>query len=413
MLLPWLRHNWITTIGGTNRAVLESGAAEGDPNPFSRRLPLVPAAVASPAGGAAAPGHRRRPGGRLALAPVPGRRAAPSGASSAARLGLADRLHHFRLAAHQPEPQQGRPLHRAGAAAAAAAADDGLVADRPVAAAMGGSAWPAVACWPAWPGDGDPDRWEGPGPGPLATGPGGGGDRHSAAEGGRGPDHPGDGAEQPRSQRADRDDLRAAGGGTDRGPATRSQPTEHPLVLERSEWILLATGDQGERARSRASSAIGCAPMDASSGWTAGPGTRAGGWNCGARRSSGTDALPTLRPAVHPTGARHGAGPPGAEPGVRQHRRGTSDRWPLPLSGAGSQLGPEPAETGPQRQGRPLEPGPAGHLRNRPDAAQGWFARLQTLEPAIRGPSLIAPRCSWRPGSHGRRNVPFPRPHWR
>ncbi|MFM1799583.1 MAG: hypothetical protein RLZZ117_1861 [Cyanobacteriota bacterium] len=30
-LLPWLQHNWITTIGGTNRAVLESAAAEGDP----------------------------------------------------------------------------------------------------------------------------------------------------------------------------------------------------------------------------------------------------------------------------------------------------------------------------------------------------------------------------------------------
>ena len=30
-LLPWLRHNWITTLGGTNRAVLESAAREGDP----------------------------------------------------------------------------------------------------------------------------------------------------------------------------------------------------------------------------------------------------------------------------------------------------------------------------------------------------------------------------------------------
>ncbi|MEB3260971.1 MAG: glycosyltransferase family 39 protein [Cyanobacteriota bacterium] len=30
-LLPWLQHNWITTLGGTNRAVLESAAAEGDP----------------------------------------------------------------------------------------------------------------------------------------------------------------------------------------------------------------------------------------------------------------------------------------------------------------------------------------------------------------------------------------------
>ena len=33
--LPWLHHNWITTLGGTNRAVIESGAREGDPEPFS------------------------------------------------------------------------------------------------------------------------------------------------------------------------------------------------------------------------------------------------------------------------------------------------------------------------------------------------------------------------------------------
>jgi 4-amino-4-deoxy-L-arabinose transferase-like glycosyltransferase len=31
LLVPWLHHNWITTLGGTNRAVLESAAAEGDP----------------------------------------------------------------------------------------------------------------------------------------------------------------------------------------------------------------------------------------------------------------------------------------------------------------------------------------------------------------------------------------------
>jgi len=31
LLLPWLRHNGITTLGGTNRAVVESAAAEGDP----------------------------------------------------------------------------------------------------------------------------------------------------------------------------------------------------------------------------------------------------------------------------------------------------------------------------------------------------------------------------------------------
>jgi len=32
---PWLRHNWITSLGGTNRAVFESAAREGDPGVFS------------------------------------------------------------------------------------------------------------------------------------------------------------------------------------------------------------------------------------------------------------------------------------------------------------------------------------------------------------------------------------------
>ena len=35
LAMPWLHHNWITTIGGTNRAVLESAAREGDPAVFS------------------------------------------------------------------------------------------------------------------------------------------------------------------------------------------------------------------------------------------------------------------------------------------------------------------------------------------------------------------------------------------
>lgn len=35
LLLPWLHHNWITTLGGTNRAVVESAASEGDPPVFS------------------------------------------------------------------------------------------------------------------------------------------------------------------------------------------------------------------------------------------------------------------------------------------------------------------------------------------------------------------------------------------
>ena len=35
VVAPWLKHNWITTLGGTNRAVIESAANEGDPAVFS------------------------------------------------------------------------------------------------------------------------------------------------------------------------------------------------------------------------------------------------------------------------------------------------------------------------------------------------------------------------------------------
>ena len=31
---PWLQHNWITTLGGTQRAVIASAAKEGDPGPL-------------------------------------------------------------------------------------------------------------------------------------------------------------------------------------------------------------------------------------------------------------------------------------------------------------------------------------------------------------------------------------------
>ena len=37
LALPWLHHNWITTLGGTERAVVTSGAAEGDPGSLDPR----------------------------------------------------------------------------------------------------------------------------------------------------------------------------------------------------------------------------------------------------------------------------------------------------------------------------------------------------------------------------------------
>ncbi|MEB3332334.1 MAG: glycosyltransferase family 39 protein [Synechococcaceae cyanobacterium] len=35
LVLPWLHHNWITTLSGTNRSVIESAAREGDPSGLS------------------------------------------------------------------------------------------------------------------------------------------------------------------------------------------------------------------------------------------------------------------------------------------------------------------------------------------------------------------------------------------
>ena len=37
LVTPWLHHNWITTLGGTNRAVVTSGAKEGDPGSLDPR----------------------------------------------------------------------------------------------------------------------------------------------------------------------------------------------------------------------------------------------------------------------------------------------------------------------------------------------------------------------------------------
>jgi len=37
LLLPWLHHNWISTLGGTERAVISSGADEGDPGSLDPR----------------------------------------------------------------------------------------------------------------------------------------------------------------------------------------------------------------------------------------------------------------------------------------------------------------------------------------------------------------------------------------
>jgi 4-amino-4-deoxy-L-arabinose transferase-like glycosyltransferase len=37
LLLPWLHHNWISTLGGTERAVVSSGAEEGDPGSLDPR----------------------------------------------------------------------------------------------------------------------------------------------------------------------------------------------------------------------------------------------------------------------------------------------------------------------------------------------------------------------------------------
>ena len=105
---PWLRHNWITSLGGTNRAVFESAAREGDPGVLSlaswlwypRLLPeqlgrcLLVVGLSGCCFGA---GSASSP---QPITPGPGAGSHQSGGG---------------LGAHHPEPQQRRPLHRSPA----------------------------------------------------------------------------------------------------------------------------------------------------------------------------------------------------------------------------------------------------------------------------------------------------------
>ena len=141
---PWLRHNWITSLGGTNRAVFESAAREGDPGVFSlaswlwypRLLPeqlgsvlLLVGLVGAAALVLAAPAALHR--SRLVLALAPDQ----SGGG---------------LGAHHPEPQQRRSLHRSAAALLAVAPGPRLVAMGPLVRGQAFEAGVApVRCWAA------------------------------------------------------------------------------------------------------------------------------------------------------------------------------------------------------------------------------------------------------------------------
>jgi 4-amino-4-deoxy-L-arabinose transferase-like glycosyltransferase len=110
--LPWLKHNWITTLGGTNRAVIESGAAEGDPSPLSltsllwypRLWPAqlgVPMLAVGAAGGALALWQRWRPG----IGASPGATAGVAAAGAARPVSVPTAV---------PEPGSGPPTKSGG-----------------------------------------------------------------------------------------------------------------------------------------------------------------------------------------------------------------------------------------------------------------------------------------------------------
>ena len=114
LLTPWLHHNWISTLGGTERAVLTSGAEEGDPGLndlasliwYPRLWPsqLGELLIAGGIAGALLSGWRERRGAH--------QRASAASSQASVGLGLVDRGRTVGVALHKPQSQQRRSIHR-------------------------------------------------------------------------------------------------------------------------------------------------------------------------------------------------------------------------------------------------------------------------------------------------------------
>ena len=402
LLLPWLHHNWITTLGGTNRAVIESAAAEGDPSPLSLASLLwyprlwpqqlgLPILVPAFAGGLLAlwrgrgqlRARRRRP--LRALPPgwawligctLAGALATTLSPNKDARY-IAPVLPLLLLLLARGWWQLGLELQRLGGPALSASLlGGGLLA---AAATTAQSAIAAI------------ERPE-PSPIPAAIA------RLRAAVG----DAPTTLLVVPGSPDLNEQTvsyLGRLGGGQIEARRLGRQRHEHPLVLERSNWILLATGDQGtNRPPSRELSLK--VRRD-------GRFTRLGSW-------------PWSEGRHVELWQRRGGGAPRFDPQFIALARGM-ERGPEGLATLFARIGPEHQLDGHflyqqrvrdwarQRLKRNPQDGDAlwslallATLNNRPGEAEGWYSRLIERQPTNPWPAAyraVVQVADWRPGA--------------
>jgi 4-amino-4-deoxy-L-arabinose transferase-like glycosyltransferase len=402
LLLPWLHHNWITTLGGTNRAVIESAAAEGDPSPLSLASLLwyprlwpqqlgLPILVPAFAGGLLAlwrgrgqlRARRRRP--LRALPPgwawligctLAGALATTLSPNKDARY-IAPVLPLLLLLLARGWWQLGLELQRLGGPALSASLlGGGLLA---AAATTAQSAIAAI------------ERPE-PSPIPAAIA------RLRAAVG----DAPTTLLVVPGSPDLNEQTvsyLGRLGGGQIEARRLGRQRHEHPLVLERSNWILLATGDQGtNRPPSRELSL----KVRRDSRFT-----RLGSW-------------PWSEGRHVELWQRRGGGAPRFDPQFIALARGM-ERGPEGLATLFARIGPEHQLDGHflyqqrvrawarQRLERNPQDGDAlwslallATLNNRPGEAEGWYSRLIELQPTNPWPAAyraVVQMADWRPGA--------------
>jgi len=408
LALPWLHHNWITTLGGTNRAVIESAASEGDPpvlslasllwypNLWPRQLGIALLTPALGAGLTASWLNRQRLAGWLRH-PV---RALPPGWAWLIGCTLAgwlcttlspnkdDRyiaplLPLLTLLVARGWWQIGLWLRaRAGAKGGVIGAGAlvlGLLAGGGELAAVQARALRREAPSPAPAAMADLRRRVGDAPITLLVVPGS-------------PDL----NEQTLTTygRLDGGRIEARRLGRNRG--------EHPVVLSRSDWLLLATGDQGTThpaSRELSARIRRDGRFERLAHWPWDGGREVELWH---RRG----------------GAGFGSQPFDAD--FIRLARGM-ERGPAGIQDLFQRIGPEHQADGhflyQQRVNdwarKRLAQNPDDRdalwslalietLRNRPQAAAPWYARLQALEPASPWPAAyraVVLLADWRPGS--------------
>jgi hypothetical protein len=404
MLLPWLHHNWITTLSGTNRAVLVSAAREGDPAVFSlasltyywRLLPqqlgpvlLLPALAAASLAAwsqrSRLPALLRRP--LRSLPPgwawligctIAGWFCTTLSPNKDARY-IAPLLPLLTLLLARGWWQAGLELRsRLGGAWPAGLLAAGLFSGAGVLGQARDTALQRQPGSPAAAAMAELRRRVGNQPLTLVNLPDGPElNEHTLTTYGR------------------------LNGGQILARRLGRRPADHPLVLERSTWVLLASGgDQGSRDRNTrilSERLRGDGRFQLQARWPWSKGRQVELWQRrpgAAAERFDADFIRLARGMEEgPAGLRRLFGRIGAEHQLDGHflYQERVQRW------AQEQLSRNPGDSNALWSLALIET-----LRNRPQAAQSWYKQLQALQPGAPWPAIyrtVVLLADWRPGS--------------